>query len=84
MKHTLLNEMEELGLIHVFEYTHELAWKTLQDYAKEKGFSHVYGSKDATRQAFNMNIIENGDIWMEMIQRAHSHFLGSCLTGYAA
>lgn len=68
MKHTTLNEMEEQGLIQAFEYTHELAWKTLGDYAKDKGFSDIYGSKDATRQAFAMNVIENGDVWMEMIQ----------------
>jgi len=33
-----LNEMEEQGLIKSFEYTYELAWKTLQDLMKEKGF----------------------------------------------
>ncbi|HSX13772.1 MAG TPA: nucleotidyltransferase substrate binding protein [Chlamydiales bacterium] len=68
MKHSHLNELEEQGLIQAFEYTHELAWKTLADYAKDKGYSDIYGSKDATRQAFNMTIIENGDVWMEMIQ----------------
>lgn len=31
-----LNEMEEQGLIKAFEYTYELAWKTLQDFAEEQ------------------------------------------------
>lgn len=31
-----LNEMEEQGLIQAFEYTFELAWKTLQDFFGRK------------------------------------------------
>lgn len=32
-----LNELEEQGLIHVFEPTHELAWNVLRDYLREQG-----------------------------------------------
>lgn len=42
--------------------------KLSSDYAKDKGFSDIYGSKDATRQAFSMNLIEDGETWMEMIR----------------
>ena len=63
-----LNELEEQGLIQAFEYTHELAWKSLADFLKHKGNKEIYGSKDATREAFNLQLIENGEIWMDMIQ----------------
>lgn len=63
-----LNELEAQGLIQAFEYTHELAWKTLKDFLESRGNKEIYGSKDATRQAFKLGIIENGDIWMDMIQ----------------
>lgn len=63
-----LNELEEQGLIQAFEYTHELAWKSLADFLKHKGNKEIYGSKDATREAFNLQLIENGEIWMSMIQ----------------
>jgi len=33
--------MEEQGLIKSFEYTYELAWKTLQDLLKEKGYIDI-------------------------------------------
>lgn len=33
-----LSELEIEGLIQRFEYTYELAWKTLQDLIKKKGF----------------------------------------------
>lgn len=44
-----------------------MAWKTLADFLKSKGNSDIYGSKDATREAFRLGIITNGDIWMDMI-----------------
>jgi len=62
-----LNELEEQGIIQAFEYTHELAWKTIADFLKNKGSVEIYGSKDATREAFSLGIIENGEVWMEMI-----------------
>jgi len=62
-----LNELEEQGLIQSFEYNHELAWKTLADFIKNSGNNEIYGSKDATREAFNLGLISDGDIWMDMI-----------------
>ena len=63
-----LNELEAQGLIQAFEYTHELAWNTLKDFLEDRGNAEIYGSKDASRQAFKLNIIEDGQIWMDMIQ----------------
>ena len=63
-----LNELEEQGLIQSFEYTHELAWNTLKDFIENKGSEKIYGSKDATRKAFQLNLIENGEAWMDMIE----------------
>jgi nucleotidyltransferase substrate binding protein (TIGR01987 family) len=62
-----LSELEEQGMIQAFEYTHELAWKTLKDFLEEKGNNELFGSKDTTRLAFKLGIIENGDVWMDMI-----------------
>lgn len=63
-----LNELEEQGLIQSFEYTHELAWNTLKDFLESRGNEKIYGSKDATRKAFKLNLIEGGETWMDMIQ----------------
>ncbi|MEI6847378.1 MAG: nucleotidyltransferase substrate binding protein [Chlorobiaceae bacterium] len=62
-----LSKLEEQGLIQAFEYTHELAWKTLKDFLENRGVQHLYGSKDTTRAAFKAGLIGNGDIWMDMI-----------------
>ena len=63
-----LNELEEQGLIQAFEYTHELSWKTLKDFIEHKGNTIIYGSKDATREAFKLGLVVNGDVWMKMIE----------------
>ena len=62
-----LSELEEQGLIQAFEYTHELAWKTLKDFLNYKGNKEIYGSKDASREAFRYGLITEGEIWMNMI-----------------
>ena len=67
IQHKSLNDLEEQGLIQSFEYTHELAWKTLADFIKSKGSVEIYGSKDATREAFALELIDDGAIWMDMI-----------------
>ena len=32
-----LSELEKLGLIHIFEFTHELAWNVMKDYFRYQG-----------------------------------------------
>lgn len=63
-----LTALEEQGMIQAFEYTHELAWKMTKDFLEEKGNSELFGSKDTTRLAFKLGIIENGEVWMDMIK----------------
>jgi len=64
-----LSELEEQGMIKAFEYTHELAWNTLKDFIEDKhGLRNLYGSKDSTREAFKRGLIENGEVWMDMIK----------------
>lgn len=64
----VLSGLEEQGMIQAFEYTHELAWKMTKDFLQEKGNNDLYGSKDTTRLAFKLGIIENGEVWMDMIK----------------
>ena len=63
-----LNELEEQGLIQCFEYTHELAWKTLKDFLENSGVSNMFGSKDVSREAFKLGLLDEGDVWMAMIK----------------
>jgi nucleotidyltransferase substrate binding protein (TIGR01987 family) len=63
----VLGEMIKEGLIQRFEYTHELAWNVMKDYAAYQGNTSIGGSRDATREAFNLQLITDGHVWMDMI-----------------
>lgn len=63
----VLDEMIKEGLIQRFEYTHELAWNVMKDYAAYQGNTSVGGSRDATREAFQLKLITDGTVWMDMI-----------------
>lgn len=56
------------GIIQRFEFTHELSWKLMQDILKGQGETDLFGSKSATRLAFNRGLIQNGEIWLDMIE----------------
>jgi len=62
-----LDDIIKEGLIQRFEYTHELAWNVMKDFLKDAGNTNIFGSKDATREAFAAGLIEHGEVWMDMI-----------------
>jgi len=63
-----LSELEDQGLIKAFEYTYELAWTTLKDFLEYRGQMEIYGSRDAFRKAFQLGLISNGELWMDMLK----------------
>jgi nucleotidyltransferase substrate binding protein (TIGR01987 family) len=67
-KEEVLDEILKEGIIQRFEYTHELAWNVMKDFLLEIGDVTLYGSKDASREAFKTELIKDGDVWMEMIK----------------
>jgi len=62
------SKLEREGIIQRFEYTFDLAWKTLKDYLDYQGYQDITGSRDAFRQAFKVGIISDGEVWMRMIE----------------
>jgi len=63
-----LNELEEQGLIKAFEYTYELSWNLFKDFFEFQGEAGIQGSRDAIQLAVSRGLIENGSIWMQMLQ----------------
>lgn len=60
------SDLERQGLIQCFEYTLELAWKTLQDLLSIKGYDDVKGPKAVIQQAFKDGLLSDGNAWIEM------------------
>jgi nucleotidyltransferase substrate binding protein (TIGR01987 family) len=46
----------------------ELAWNLTKDYLEEQGFTDVKTPRSALKKAFEVGIIENGHVWMELLQ----------------
>ena len=63
-----LDELSKEGLVQRFEYTFELAWKTTKDYLENKEVEVKY-PRDTIKQAFKYELIDNGEIWMEMLNQ---------------
>lgn len=63
-----LNELELQGLIQAFEYTYELAWNVMKDFLAEKGYQNIYGSRDAITQSFKLDLVSDGEGWMNMFK----------------
>jgi len=66
-KDNMFSDIIKEGLIQRFEYTHELAWNLMKDYALYQGNSNVGGSRDAIKEAFKINLISDYDTWADMI-----------------
>jgi nucleotidyltransferase substrate binding protein (TIGR01987 family) len=59
--------LEKDGVIKRFEFTFELAWKTLQDKLYDQGYLSTKGPKPVIKQAFNNGIITDGQAWIDML-----------------
>jgi hypothetical protein len=54
-------------IVRTFELTHELALKTIAEYFRKQGRAPFSGSRDATVEAFNEDLIDNGKGWLDII-----------------
>ncbi len=63
-----LSQLEKEGIIQRFEYTFELAWKTLKDKMEFDGIIlDKISPKSVVRQAYESKYINNVDHWLKMI-----------------
>ncbi|AFY60256.1 nucleotidyltransferase substrate binding protein [Synechococcus sp. PCC 6312] len=77
-----LSQLEKEGLIQRFEYTMELAWKTLKDYLESEGLVlEPITPRTIIRSAFEARIIHQGDTWQQALdarnRMAHTYNLAT-------
>lgn len=63
-----LSRLEKEGLIQRFEYTFELAWKTLKDFLEAQDVEAKF-PRDVIKSAFHYELIKNGELWMDMLDK---------------
>ncbi len=62
------SDLERDGIIQRFEFTFELAWKTLQDYLIDQGYLEIGGPRNTLRQAFADGILKDGEGWIAILE----------------
>ena len=56
------------GTLQRYEFTFELAWKTMKDYLEYNGYSDNIASPRAIIQlAYQAKVIKNGNVWINMM-----------------
>ena len=63
-----LSKLEKEGVIQRFEYTFELAWKTLRDYMRYGGVETNL-PREVIKEAFASGLITDGQIWIDMLEK---------------
>jgi len=63
-----LSVLEKEGMVQRFEYTFELAWKTLKDFLEDQNVEAKF-PREVIKKAFEYEIIEDGEIWLEMMEQ---------------
>ena len=67
-RYEYLDDLSKEGLVHRFEYTFELAWKTLKDYLESKGLITKF-PREVLKNAFQTELINNGEAWIDMLEK---------------
>ncbi len=63
-----LTQLEKEGVIQRFEYTMELAWKTLKDYLESENIVlEQITPRTVIRRAFEAQVIRQGDVWQDAL-----------------
>lgn len=61
------NDLDRDGVIQRFEFTFELVWKAIQEYARLSGLE-VVSPKDAFRVAADLKLIDSPEDWFTFLK----------------
>lgn len=58
-----------MALTQAFEFTYELAWKTIKDYLESEGYEQLNSPRQTIRTAFKAGVISEAELWMAVIEK---------------
>ncbi len=63
-----LSALEKEGVVQRFEFSSELAWKTLKDYLEHEGKAMApVTPRTVIKEAFAAQILPDGQVWIDML-----------------
>jgi nucleotidyltransferase substrate binding protein (TIGR01987 family) len=64
----VLSLLEKEGVVQRFEFTFELAWKTLKDYMEQGGLTiSLVLPRTILKEAFAAGLLQDGQLWIDML-----------------
>jgi len=68
-----LSQLEKEGVVQRFEYSFELAWKTLKDFLEEGGLNITpVTPRQVIKEAFKAKMLADGQVWIDMLDHRNS------------
>jgi len=66
----VLSDLEKEGVIQRFEYSFELAWKTMKDFLEDGGVEIVpLTPRQVIKESYAARVIEDGQVWINMLDQ---------------
>ena len=73
METRALSQLEQEGVLRRFKYTIEPSWKVMKDYlVSENVVLEQVTPRAVIRKAFEAKLVDNGELWMEMLDARNS------------
>jgi nucleotidyltransferase substrate binding protein (TIGR01987 family) len=80
------SDLIKAGCIQYFEFSFELAWKSVKRCAENEGIGDCNSPKSALKAAFSTGWIEEEEVWLDMLmsrnRMSHTYSAASALTIY--
>lgn len=71
-KYSEADDLLRDGVIQRFEFTFELAWKTLKAVFEDEGLIGLNSPKTVLREAFAAELIKDDELWLAMLNDRNS------------
>jgi len=71
-KYDEADDLSRDGVIQRFEFTFELAWKTLKAVFEDEGLTGLNSPKTVLREAFAAELIKDDELWLAMLSDRNS------------